>query len=141
ILVMAGLTGCVETDSPTAPLLEQRVFTALGGLEVGEALSLTGEAAATVLLGASSAAGDFVIIPFHASLAQGSRLVVEIAGRSVGSPASSTAPAPSSGPLAFAGSVASWDLHEARQERFRSAVQPLLDSRLRTSEASLQRAL
>ncbi|MEX2581706.1 MAG: hypothetical protein WD766_00395 [Gemmatimonadota bacterium] len=133
--------GCVETQSPTAPLLEQSVFTALGGLQVGESLTLSGSAAADVLLGGTSAAGDFVVVPFHASRVQGIDLLLEVAGQSL-STSSWAAPLTSAaGSSLTVPQAPSSVMHEELHRRLTNAVAPLLAEYRRRSAVAPSRSL
>lgn len=85
------LSGCLEQATPTSPLLEQAVFNAFGGLQVGESMRFSGAAAAEVLIGTPSVTGEFVYIPYHASRSQGAELQIEIEALSVQTSASSLA--------------------------------------------------
>ena len=140
-VALAGFTGCVETDSPTEPLLEQRVFTALGGLDVGESLSPSGPSAQQILLGGSPVESEFVIIPFHASRALGGEVLLEITGSGVGARADAVSPARTTVRPEHRQRIANWELHESMQERFRTAVNPVLRSFRQTSGASQARSL
>ncbi|MQA91709.1 MAG: hypothetical protein GEU90_16055 [Gemmatimonas sp.] len=123
-VALVALSACQETDTPTSALLEQRVVTALGGLEIGESLSLSGEAAAEVVLGGSESAGDFILIPFHASREQGAELAVGLGGTDLGTPGpSQRAPDPRGGWTVPESSLPGWEMHESMLARFRTGAE------------------
>ncbi|MEX2570842.1 MAG: hypothetical protein WD737_06015 [Gemmatimonadota bacterium] len=122
------MAGCSETTTPTSAGLEQAVFTALGGLEVGEVLRLTGADAADLMVGGQELERGFVFIPFNASRAAG-RINVEVSGDGLGQ----TDPSgPGVASSRGAGATAPWlpnsSMHTVLNDRFRSVAEPRLDS-------------
>ena len=83
LLFAAGLAGCTDRLDPTSPGLENSVFTLLGGLEVGESLSLSGTTADSVLLAGGDAGAEYLYVPFFASEGGRDRLQVEVLGSNV----------------------------------------------------------
>jgi hypothetical protein len=88
-LVPLLLTGCVDAQ-PTTPDFEQRVFSVLGGLSVGEALTLHGEAAESIVLQGGEAGARYVFIPFLAAEEGSVRLRVRVSGESLLAPGPET---------------------------------------------------
>ena len=76
------LTGCVDAQ-PTTPDFEQRVFSVLGGLSVGEALTLHGQAAESIVLQGGEGGARYVFIPFLAAEEGSVRLRVRVRGESL----------------------------------------------------------
>ena len=74
------LAGC--SDDPTAPL-EARVFSILGGLEVGEALTLRGADAEDIFLPGGERGAEYVVVPFFASNSGEATLALQIEGADV----------------------------------------------------------
>jgi hypothetical protein len=114
------LAGCAERG-PTSPTIEQRVFQALGGLAVGESLTLRGRAAAEVLVGGAGPAGDFVVIPFHATTAGSAQLRVALRGEGLAPPPEvpQSGVAPGWSPVA---NVTAWEAHERHHARMTADV-------------------
>lgn len=137
--VVAGLIGCSETSGPTDPQLEQAVFTALGGLEVGEALVVQGADAAQVAVGGSASAGEYVFIPFNGDTVQNANLLLSVRGENVGSGVTPTALQPVSGsPFRIdPRAIASWEMHQQLHERLQRAA----ETRLPRLQRSLSRGL
>jgi hypothetical protein len=124
-------TGCTEGSGPTSAVLEQAVFTALGGLRVGEVLSLSGSEAGTIFLGGSATAGEFVYIPFHASESRGSSLVVNVSGENVSSAGINPALAPTRARSPFQLNpltTPSTELHQRLHARLQRSAQEHLHS-------------
>lgn len=126
-LAVSAAMGCVEQTTPTEPFVEQAVFNALGGLRVGESITLQGAAAEQILVGGTAAGGEFIVIPFHASRTAGENLLVEITGEQLGlaRPNSAIAPSGKLG-LVTESTLQSWEMHEKLHERQMAAVAPLL---------------
>ena len=144
-LFAVGLTlfavGCADRG-PTSPEMEQAVFTALGGLRVGETMDLAGAAAAEVLLGGSGPDGEYLFIPFHASTGTGD-LRVTVGGESV-SAALAVEPLSPRGdsrlrldPRALASDEAHYDLHTRLQARVAPLLHAAQGSRLRPRTLAL----
>lgn len=83
-LLLALLAGCSDSNGPTSPAAEASVFNLLGGLEVGQALTLTGENAQTFYLRGGADGAEYVYVPFFASASGTATLNVEITGAGVG---------------------------------------------------------
>ena len=83
-MLLGALLGCAESSDPISPRLEQAVFTALGGLQVGEAITLSGAEAAELSIESANTSREFVFIPFHASNSQNRDLQIEVRGENVG---------------------------------------------------------
>lgn len=136
--VVLTATACVDQATPTSALFEQAVFAALGGLQPGESLTLTGSAAAEAITGGSTVPGDFVYIPFHASRVRGSNLLLSVEGENVSSQVvASLAPVSTALPLLGEGFPDS-GMHEAMHARMQAAVAPYLRS---AGQAGLRRSL
>lgn len=78
-LLAALLAGCVDAE-PLTPAFEQRIFSVLGGLEVGEALTLVGIEAQSIVLAGGDDGARYVFIPFLAAEEGSVRLRVEVSG-------------------------------------------------------------
>jgi hypothetical protein len=90
LLLPLLLGGCI--DGTTSPELDKRVFSLLGGLEVGEVLELRGAGAKDLPL---AGGGEYLVVPFYALPSEGlGRLTIEFTGRNVQGPAA-TSRAPS----------------------------------------------
>ncbi len=94
VLLALLLAGCVDDAGPTSAELENAVHALLGGLEVGEALALSGAEAASVFLAGGPEGADYLYIPFFASEAGEARLQVEVTGSNLETVGSSPARAP-----------------------------------------------
>lgn len=127
------VAGCMESTTPVAPQLEQVVFTALGGLEVGETMDLRGAEAADVFLG--GAGGEYVYIPFHHSTGPG-QLRVTLEGEAIARPAALPLPGPAGSQLRVP-TLASDVAHQKLHTRMRQEVEPLL-GRMRTRPGALR---
>jgi hypothetical protein len=85
--------GCVEAE-PLTPAFEQRVFSVLGGLEVGEALTLSGIDAQSIVLPGGEEGARYVFVPFLAAEEGAVRLRVAVSGNDLDPlPAGASAPA------------------------------------------------
>lgn len=74
------LAGCLETEL-TDPILEQRVFNVLGGLDVGEALTAEGPGALDVFLTGGQQGSTYLYVPFWATREEGTQtLNIEVSG-------------------------------------------------------------
>jgi hypothetical protein len=74
------LAGCV--DDATSPALDKRVFSILGGLDVGEVLELRGSGAADLPLAGGA---EYLVVPFNATAREGERRVtIEFVGTHTG---------------------------------------------------------
>jgi hypothetical protein len=130
-LALVG-AGCVDAQ-PTSPNFEQRVFSLLGGLEVGEALTLLGENAESIVLQGGRNGAQYVFIPFLAAEQGSVRLRVEIRGEELTTPDlpdSDIAPSP----LAQRSVVGTGDdasAHIELREWEHRVTAPLLDGRSR----------
>lgn len=117
--------GCADRTGPTSIRLEQAVFNALGGLQVGETLVLQGADAEVVAVGGTSVAGQFAFIPFHADTAAGSNLLLSVSGVNafppVGAAEPLAAPAPAVHP-----DEANWRRHEELFGRLQEQTRPFL---------------
>ncbi|MBW3630905.1 MAG: hypothetical protein KY464_16640 [Gemmatimonadetes bacterium] len=79
LLPLFALAGCL--DDSTSPDLEKRVFSILGGLDVGEVLELRGGGAEDIPLSGGS---EYLVVPFNATSREGeTRLQVEFTGTNV----------------------------------------------------------
>lgn len=78
LAVLLG-TACVDSE-PLTPAFEQRLFSLLGGLEVGEALTLDGSEAQAILLPGGDGGARYMFIPFLAAEQGSVRLRVEVSG-------------------------------------------------------------
>jgi hypothetical protein len=76
------LVGCIDAQ-PLSPDFEQRVFSILGGLEVGEALTLFGESAESIVLQGGAAGARYVFVPFLAAEQGSVRLRIDVRGEQI----------------------------------------------------------
>src|SRR5690606_36009111 len=98
LLASVLLTGCIDAE-PMTPNFEQRVFSILGGLQVGEALTLFGESAQSIVLQGGEEGAQYVFIPFLAAEEGAIRLRVQVSGdalEQVQAPGQTLAPPPPS---------------------------------------------
>lgn len=128
-LIFAGLLligGCGDHPAPTSTRLEQAVFTALGGLDVGEAITFRGAAAGELVVN-NPLSSEFVYIPFHASQQRGATLLVEISGvpAALDNAAGLSAPELSPALAGEGGEEMSWAMHEELHARLRAQVAPM----------------
>lgn len=80
LLLPLALAGCLD-DSPTTPDVEKRIFSLLGGLELGEVLDLRGPGAKDLPLSGGS---EYLIVPFYGTSEEGeARLSVALAGENL----------------------------------------------------------
>jgi hypothetical protein len=115
------IVGCAEV-APTSPVMEQRVLAALGGLDVGQSLTLSGAAAHHLVFGGTADAGEYVVVPFHASRTGGASVALRIEGTGITQPPTMSV---ESGHHAWtdADRTADWDLHEALRARMKEQVE------------------
>lgn len=73
------LGGCIDAE-PVTPDFEQRLFGVLGGLEVGEALTLFGEDAESIVLEGGEGGARYLFVPFLAAEEGAVRLRIEVSG-------------------------------------------------------------
>lgn len=73
------LGGCVDAE-PLTPAFEQRIFSVLGGLDVGEALTLDGSDAQSIILPGGAGGAQYLFIPFLAAEQGSVRLRVAVSG-------------------------------------------------------------
>jgi len=131
LLLVLVLPGCREQTTPTAPLLDEAVFSALGGMRVGESLTFSGPGAAEVLLARGRVPGEFLFVPFHASEVGSEELNLTVTGRNLGAPAQALASSIPSGvpsaryPHAHA-NQASWEMHERLHAHMQAQIEPML---------------
>ena len=77
------LAGCMENT--TTPALDLRVFSLLGGLEVGEVLDLRGAGAKDIPVPGGA---EYLVVPFYGTSVEGqARLTIEFFGDRVATPA------------------------------------------------------
>ena len=123
LLVLMG-AGCLEQAAPTSPLFEQRVFGALGGLDIGESLVLKGPDAARILVGGQLGAADYLLVPFHASPVGSAFLELRISGANVSSAPRFSIESPAAAPVTESG--AGDDLHERLYAHMQASTAHLL---------------
>ena len=73
------LAGCAD-DDPTSPAFESRILSLLGGLEVGEAITLDGSDVETVFLPGGTTGAEYVVVPFFAAGEGEATVALEIEG-------------------------------------------------------------
>jgi len=133
---LIALAACDQRTGPTSPLLEEAVYSALGGMQVGESLSFTGADAAEILLARGRVPGEFVFVPFHASEVGAAQLNLLITGRNLGPDVAVAAghelPPASRVPTHLPSS----ELHEQLHAQMQAAIEPRL-SRVRLARGGL----
>lgn len=77
--LVAPLAGCIE-EGPTSPDADLAAFSLLGGLDVGQALSLSSSAAERLFLPGGEGGAEFVVVTFFGTEAEGSQITVGIDG-------------------------------------------------------------
>ena len=83
-LCAAALAACVDAE-PLSPEIEQSLFSVLGGLRVGEALTVRGETAFSIVLPGGADGARYVFIPFLAAEEGAVRLRLRVSGESLAS--------------------------------------------------------
>lgn len=114
-LLLALLAGCSD-DEPTSPALEALVLSVLGGLEVGEAVTLSGEDARTLYLNGGADGAEYVYVPFFASETGAAQLAVEVSGADVRG--ASGPPNPARIPSGLSGSLSAFGTRPATDQDF-----------------------
>lgn len=84
------LSACVDAR-PLSPDFEQRLFSVLGGLAVGEALTLSGESAESIVLQGGEAGARYVFVPFLAAEQGSIRLRIRVQGEQLAAPGAADA--------------------------------------------------
>jgi hypothetical protein len=137
LLLPLLLAGCLDGGT-TDPRLEERVFTALGGLAVGRSLTLSGDSARELYLAGGAEGRDYLYVPFLADSA-GSRTTLSLTGTNVtdgsGSAAPAQAPVVAGG---FGGAAEGWTMPE--DESRHTARLALAERRLRPRLSSARAA-
>lgn len=79
MLAAALAGGCIDND-PVSPDFEKGLFSLLGGLEVGETLTFTGDQAEQFILDGGADGAQYMFIPFLAAEEGALQLRIEVSG-------------------------------------------------------------